>query len=335
VRYREKQRIHRRRKKLRENREESVHPWKREKINPANSLLISSIQSAGAAFAPDAKARPLPRSVLLWLNLVCLDAPLVAICWEWVFARSLHLAVTVSSTIALFLTAWFIYVVDRFTDSISLSADVPKSAREMFCFTHRRLWLFLMPVIALFDAAIVCSRLDHETRVQGVILAAVAGLYFVVNNRFSKIWTALPVKEIAIGALFAAGTLLVFAPHIAAARSTISFAALLFAALCWLNCASIAFWERDLDRAQRKHSVATRWPQAAAFAPAASITLAVASGALGFVDHQLGPLAICLSLSAALLAALPLAPVSRDERTALADLVLLTPLGLLVAEKIL
>jgi hypothetical protein len=204
----------------------------------------------------------------------------------------------------------------------------------MFCFTHRRLWLFLMPVIALFDVGIVCSRLDHETRVHGVILAAVAGLYFVVNNRFSKIWTAIPIKEIAIGALFAAGTLLVFAPHIAAANSTIAFAALLFAALCWLNCVSIAFWERDLDRAQRKHSVATRWPQAA-FAPAASITIALASGALDFVDHQLGPLAICLGLSAALLASLHLAPVSRDERTALADLVLLTPLGLLVAEKIL
>ena len=284
---------------------------------------------------PDGNARAMPRSVLPWLNLVCLDAPLVAICWQWVFARSLHLAVTVSSTIALFLTAWFIYVVDRFTDSISLSADVPKSAREMFCFTHQRLWLFLMPVIALFDVAIVCSRLDYETRVHGIILAAVAGLYFVVNNRFSKIWTAIPIKEMAIGALFAAGTLLVFAPHIAAARSTISFAALLFAALCWLNCVSIAFWERDLDRAQRKHSVATRWPHAASFAPAASITLAVASGALGFVDHQLGPLAICLGLSAALLAALHLAPVSRDERTALADLVLLTPLALFVTEKIL
>jgi hypothetical protein len=116
---------------------------------------------------------------------------------------------------------------------------------------------------------------------------------------------------------------------------TIAFGAFLFAALYWLNCVSIAFWEGDLDRAQRKHSVATRWPQAASFAPAASITLAVASGALGFVDHQLGPVAICLGLSAALLAALYLAPVSRDERTALADLVLLTPLALFVTEKIL
>jgi hypothetical protein len=247
----------------------------------------------------------------------------------------LHLAVTVSSTIALFLTAWFIYVVDRFTDSISLSADLPKSAREMFCFTHRRLWLFLMPVIALFDVAIVCSRLDHETQVQGVILAAVAGLYFVVNNRFSKIWTAIPVKEMAIGALFAAGTLLVFAPHIAAARSTISFAALLFAVLCWLNCVSIAFWERDLDLAQRKHSVATCWPQAVSLAPAASIALAIAAGALDFFDHQLGLLTICLGLSAVLLGALHVAPVSRDERTALADIVLLTPLLLFVTERIL
>jgi hypothetical protein len=335
VRYREKQRIHRRNKKLQENREESIHPWKHEEINPANSILIDPVQSVGATSTPDGTERALPRGALLWLNLLCLDAPLVAICWQWVFARSLHLAVTASSTMALFLTAWFIYVVDRFTDSISLSADVPKSAREMFCFTHRRLWLLLMPAIALFDVAIVCSRLDHGTRVHGVILAAAAGLYFVVNNRFSKIWTAIPIKEIAIGALFAAGTLLVFAPHLASARSTTAFAAFLFAALCWLNCVSIAFWERDLDWAQRKHSVATRWPQVAAFAPTASITLALAAGALDFFDHQLAPLAICLGLSAVLLGALHVAPVSRDERTALADLVLLTPLMLFVTEKIL
>ena len=81
--------------------------------------------------------------------------------------------------------------------------------------------------------------------------------------------------------------------------------------------------------------MATRWPQAAAFVPVASITLALAAGALDFFDHQLAPLAICLGLSAVLLGALHLAPVSRDERTALADLVLFTPLGLFVAEKIL
>jgi hypothetical protein len=79
--------------------------------------------------------------------------------------------------------------------------------------------------------------------------------------------------------------------------------------------------------------VATRWPQAAAFAPAASITLALAAGAFDFFDHQLATLAICLGLSAVLLGALHVAPVSRDERTTLADLVLLTPLALFITEK--
>ena len=41
----------------------------------------------------------------------------------------------------------------------------------------------------------------------GLILSAAAALY-LLNNRFSRIWTFVPIKEITIGVLFAAGTLL-------------------------------------------------------------------------------------------------------------------------------
>jgi len=47
------------------------------------------------------------------------------------------------------------------------------------------------------------------------------------------------------------------------------------------------------------------------------------------------PVVLCLGASGLLLGALPFASVSRDERTALADVVLLTPLVLFVAEKVL
>ena len=310
------------------------YPWKVENINTANSLLIGSGTLTRAAPFALQRAVAIARHPFLWLNLLCLDAPLVAICWQWLFARSFHLKLPSGAIFALFLTAWFIYVIDRFSDSISLPRDVPKSAREIFCLKHRRLWLLLIPSIALLDIAVVWLQLDNVTRLHGAIVAAFAGLYLIVNNRLSKIWKAIPIKEILVGSLFAAGTLLAFESQTASGRSTIAFAALLFAILCSFNCVSIAFWERDLDLAQEKDSLATCWPRTLLFFPIALVALTIASYALCLVDFQLGPLAICLASSAVLLALLHLARLSRDERVALADLVLLTPLIFFLVERI-
>jgi len=276
-----------------------------------------------------------PRDVLLCLNFVCLDAPLVAVCWEWLFARSFHFTLAAADMAALFLTAWLIYIVDRISDSIFLLPSVSKSARQIFCRKHRQLWFVLALVVASADGAIIWLRLNPSTRAHGFILAAIAALYLFLNNRFSRIWTVAPIKEIAIGSLFAAGTLLVLAPQLIRARWTIGVAALLFAVLCSLNCISIAFWERSLDLAQHKHSLATRWPRARLLAPIASTIVALGAALLDFLDPQLCALAIYLGFSSLLLAFLHLLPFPRDERTALADLVLLTPFSLFVIAKIL
>jgi 1,4-dihydroxy-2-naphthoate octaprenyltransferase len=112
-------------------------------------------------------------------------------------------------------------------------------------------------------------------------------------------------------------------------------AAVLFAALCSLNCVSIAIWERDLDRAQGKHSIATRWGQANSL-PRTLLFLVLAGAVLLVLfDPGAWPVALCLGGSSLLLGALRFVPVSRDARTALADLVLFTPLALFAAEKIL
>jgi hypothetical protein len=186
----------------------------------------------------------------------------------------------------------------------------------------------------LIDTGLVWFRLDPVSRTNGLILSAVAALY-LLNNRFSRIWTFVPIKKMTIGALFAAGTLLVFAPQFISAGPTITFTALLFAILCSTNCISIAFWERSLDIAQHKHSLATHWPRARRLAPIISILVVVASAFLIFINHQLSAPAVCLGLSASLLALVHALPLSCDERTALADLVLLTPFALFVMAKIL
>jgi hypothetical protein len=93
-------------------------------------------------------------------------------------------------------------------------------------------------------------------------------------------------------------------------------------------------WERDLDRAQGKYSIATRWPGMKLYVRVASFTLAAACGVLVLFDWRLWPLSVCLGVSGIFLATLHFVSIARDERTALADLVLLTPLALMLAGKI-
>ena len=276
------------------------------------------------------RARP-----LVWLNVVCLDAPLVACVWQWFFARNFRIVVPVATTAALFLTAWLIYLIDRFADSVSLPNKSEKTLREAFCLSHKNAWIGLTLAVGISGAVFVLWQVDHDVFVAGLLLAAIAMIYLTINFAFSEIWAAIPIKEIVVGCLFALGTFLPLLPHLSSATATITtwmilITVILFACLCSLNCMSIAVWERDLDRVQGKHSIATRWPDAKLFVRIFAAALAIACVIFGVAEPQLWPVAGCFAVSAIALLALEFLPVARDERTALADLVLLTPFGWLL-----
>jgi hypothetical protein len=279
------------------------------------------------------------KNPLVWLNIVCLDAPLVAITWQWLFARSFDFAVSVWVRGALFLTAWLIYLVDRLGDALSLQANSPRSVRQEFCLLHKKLWLGLIATVGLIDAAMILLHLDRHVITSGAFLGGVAALYLAVNYSFSQLWEIIPLKEITVGFLFSAGTLLVMIPKFALGPLSLGhwaalLAMLLFAILCSLNCMSIAVWEQDLDRAQRKHSIATRHPGIGVPIRIACAIVAVTATLVGMIASSLLPIAISLSAGAALLAVLHFLSVGNDERTALADLVLLTPVAFLFAESL-
>jgi len=304
-------------------------------INFNSSQFTRQIHPGAAVVVPVLRARAVSRNPLLWLNLVCLDAPLVAICWQWIFAGSFHLSVPAGHRAALFLTAWLIYLADRFGDSLSLVTDQPKSVRQQFCLQHQGISLVFIICVAVVDLIVVLQTVNYETAVPGAALGAFTIAYLAINHARSEIWETIPLKEFTIGSLFAAGTLLGVTPHIFAERSTMMLAAVLFAALCSLNCVSIAIWERDLDRIQGKHSIATRWSHADSLPGALLLLLLAGSFLLALFDRGAWPVALCLGGSSLLLGTLRFVPVSRDARTALADLVLFTPLALFVAEKVL
>lgn len=265
-----------------------------------------------------------------WLNLVCLDAPLVAIAWLCLFARTFHVPLQIGNSVALFLTAWLIYLGDRFADAISLKADLPRSLRQSFCLRHREAWITTVALVAGFDAYVIWKTAALETFLVGAVVGLLALVYLVANHPLGLIWRSLPAKELAIGILFATGTSVALLPWIPK-TAVFGVAVFLFAALCSLNCISIAGWERDLDRAQRKVSIATRHSGVVRSVEKICGVLAVAAFAFAILFRSAAMIFGCIGVSGLLLLWLNRLPATTqiDQRTALADLVLLTPVFVL------
>jgi hypothetical protein len=267
-------------------------------------------------------------SPFVWLNLVCLDAPIVAVTWQWLFARSFHVPLAMPSRVALFLIAWLIYLADRFVDTLSLAREDPKSLRQQFCQRHRFEWMALLVATALFDSWLVLRYLDARTFFVGLVIGALSLVYLATNYWLGKIWRIIPAKEMCVGFLFATGTLAALIPKVEHWSASFVTSFLLFAFLCSLNCISIAAWERALDQAQGKNSLATCWPGIGRYLKASALVLAGSCVAVALITRSQAGLCVCIGTSASLLGGLDLMRdiIPPDERTALADLVLLAPL---------
>jgi hypothetical protein len=275
------------------------------------------------------------RSPLVWLNLVCLDAPLVSVTWLWLFARTFHHSLPLGSWIALFLTAWSIYLADRLADTRSLPEDALRSLRHQFCLRHRQIWIGALIVIAMVDLLIIWNFLEVAIFMAGSLVGALALAHLLLNYSLGGAWPPLPLKEVAVGSLFAAGTLVPLFPLFRPVTNIIVLAAVIFAALCTLNCLCIAFWERELDEIQGKVSFATQFPTFNRYLERFLFAFAFAAGATAVVINEVAPVLASASVSSFLLAILSYSGerFSRNQRTALADLVLLTPLLALTVMK--
>lgn len=267
----------------------------------------------------------LPIQPLVWLNLLCLDAPLVAVSWALLFARGFRMPIAIGGMSALFLTAWLIYLIDRFGDSVWVENAHPTSLRQRFCRCYSVAWLACSALIAATDIVVIFTALDARQLGLGAGVGACALVYLIVNRTLPSVWLILPVKEISIGFLFAAGTMV---PLAGGLTNAVLLAWLLFSGLCCLNCICIAVWERHLDAAQQRVSIATAFPNASrALVPLLLLLLGLASLACGLFATEAQSVYICIAASAGMLASVHVFrhDIALDLRTALADLVLLTP----------
>ncbi len=243
-----------------------------------------------------------PTRFWLWPNLLSLDAPLVAVLWQILFARCFQVPVDALAAVLLLLTVWLIYAADRTLDA--WKGDF-HSSRHRF---YRRHWRTLLPVwlaaLAL-SGWLAARRLSPGLFLRGVFLLALVGIYFALVH----CGILRGPKEAVVGVLFALGASLEAWSKV---KTPVDVATiLLFSGLCWMNCIAIQRWEGEgLD-----------WSSSAA-----AIALACAAAVLLCAHRPVLGGAELASAFAFLLLDRVHRKLSADAVRVLADVALLSPL---------
>jgi hypothetical protein len=254
--------------------------------------------------------------------------------WTWFIARACHIELPLAAPLTMALAVWVLYAIDRLLDARHLStphAAVANDleARHLFHHRHRRAFTIGI-MLAVAAMAALLPRLNASAvrlyLLEGILLVA----WFLILHATSSAHR-LP-KEIAVGLFFSAA---IFIPTVAREpilRSALFPAALLFSALCNLNCLFIYAWEHDAPQDSRMRQPHPTTRLAVEHLPALAIVVAVAGAAIALLDPlipKLIPIACALAAVALLVLDRKRRHLSNTNLRAAADLALLTPALLL------
>jgi len=303
-----------------------VFPARHDSSRPALPLL----EVCGCPTAQSVRIRAWkPAAPLRLWHLTSLDAPTVAVIWALGFSWVARTSAPGWMLLLLALVTWAFYVADRLLDARAPNRG-PLRARHLFHWRHRRLLIPLTIVSAAAAAAMIFALMPVSLRQHDSLLGAAALAYFSgVHSRRSKPSWLRPLvsKELLVGVIFTAGCCLPVLSRLSIGRDALlTWLPLLaciafFAALAWFNCRAIEYWESGRrDRGLRL---------AGSILAAVGMVLAFA---LSYYQARAAALTAAGTASAFLILLLDarrdrLAPVTLR---AAADLVLLTPLFLLV-----
>ena len=196
----------------------------------------------------------------LWLipNLLSLDAPLVAVVWLYIFAKTWRVEyLPWAAYISLGLVVWVIYVTDRLLDaSLGSSSSGKLEARHEFHQRHRKFFTRAAIVAGVTALVLVVLRLPMTvygfsiggsgTNGYAVLGAFFVGGFFVLSLFSTHGPNEIPyAKNLMAGLSFAYGTAML--AHVYTGFEMWEFIRsrelICFAVLCVLNISAIDLWE--------------------------------------------------------------------------------------------
>ena len=177
--------------------------------------------------------------VWLWLSLLSLDAPLIALVWQDFLSRCYPTVLHATGRGVLGLTVWAIYLADRLLD-IRQPASAFESVRHKFCRRHRRFVHALLAVIVCVDGLAACLWLRPAVVDNG--LWVTVGVVAYLGAFPLTGWGAARWKKPLAALLFTAGTFLIAWTGAGHPARQFVWPAAAFCALCLGNLLTIERW---------------------------------------------------------------------------------------------
>ncbi len=271
-----------------------------------------------------------------WPTILSLDAPLVTLAWESLFAREAEARLAWHHYVIIGATVWLAYAADRWLESWRVPADRLVTPRHQFYYRHAGATAIVWLLVLAGAVGLSLLRLTLREWGAGLVLAVPAIAYVLSHQLVHRHHPWRVPKEVCVAALLTAGAGLFPAVDARTGWGGLLEAAGWFFALAFTNCALISAWERQVDREHGQESIVRshpRWLPAVRGLPwlwlgAAGVLLLATPAGSATAARE------CAALSAGLLGLVDrLQPrLGWAASRVLADAVLLTPAAWLVAQ---
>lgn len=183
----------------------------------------------------------------LWPNLLSLDAPLVALCWAWLFSKAwgvVSVPWQLWGTLAL--VVWIIYVLDRLLDVRQSGGTEELDPRHRFHARYAKLFWVGMVIAGGWCLHSILLVLAMTVLQYGLLVMALAGGYFLIAWQQKRDGQPMFGKNVVAGLTFAYGAaagIHAYSPVIGISEMFLSSEVLIFAGLCVINMTAIDFWK--------------------------------------------------------------------------------------------
>lgn len=181
-----------------------------------------------------------------WPNILAIDATMIAVIWQNIFAQSIHFTLSIAAQTVLGLSVWLTYMADRLFDVQQRKPEQLLSLRHRFAAKHRIVLWRIWSVVLIANIALAFTMLQSEQLIHGFYLLAACLIYTLLNQKLSKRFFP---KEVCVAMIFAGGVL-VFLP-----ASGLWPAGGSLALLCLMNCLMIGRKESTVDSALEVRSL--------------------------------------------------------------------------------
>ncbi len=264
-----------------------------------------------------------------WPTILSLDAPAVAIAWQWLFSRVVGTSLNWYYHVILGTSVWLAYAADRWFEGWLLDQGQSLTQRHWFYQRHR--WLVFAMWCSCLVVAVTISATHLSSREfwTGIIMLVPVLLYLLSHQFAHRHHHWRVPKELYVALLFVMGSsCFVWAGELDL-LATLGVPMALFGLLCFSNCALISIWESNVDQHHGRSSLTLQYPGSAKMIHALPWVIAVLGFSYAWWEGGTLPLAsACVATSGLLLGWVNFVAHhhGRELARVLADTVLLTPL---------